>query len=112
MRRWRPWLRTGSTGLRWWCLDTSGSRLYAARMDVSLNPELAARVEQLAAKTGRGPDELVADAMEGYLEELARTRDLLDSRYESLRNGSAQPIEGDEALRLLKERTESKRRRA
>jgi len=81
-------------------------------MEVSLNPELAARLEQWAAKTGRDPDELVADAMAGYFEELARTRELLDSRYESIQNGTAEPIDGDEALRLLKQRTEEQRRRA
>jgi len=81
-------------------------------MEVSLNEDLADRLEQWAAKTGRGPEELIADAMAGYFEELARTRELLDSRYESIQSGKAEPIDGDEALRLLKERTDAQRRRA
>lgn len=80
-------------------------------MDVSLTPDLAARLQQWAARTGRGPNELVADAMEGYFEELTRTHDLLDSRYESLRSGAVELIEGDQALRQLKQRTDAQRRR-
>ncbi len=77
-------------------------------MEVSLSADLAARVEQWAEKTGREPDELVADAMAGYLEELARTRDLLDSRYESIRARKTELVDGEEALRMLKERTEAR----
>jgi predicted DNA-binding protein len=81
-------------------------------MEVSLNPELAARLQQWAAKTGREPDELVAEAMEGYFEELKGTREMLDSRYESIRSGETKLIDGDEALRLLKERNGAQRRSA
>jgi len=79
-------------------------------MDVSLRSNLSARLEEWAAQTGRDPEELIADAMAGYFEELARTRELLDNRFESLRSGKTDLIDGDEALRLLKERTEAKRR--
>ncbi|HTV81292.1 MAG TPA: hypothetical protein VME18_01485 [Acidobacteriaceae bacterium] len=71
---------------------------------------MSARLEEWAAQTGRDPEELIADAMAGYFEELARTRELLDNRFESLRSGKTDLIDGDEALRLLKERTEAKRR--
>ena len=81
-------------------------------MDVTLNEDLAAKLKQWAAETVRGPDELVADAMSGYFQELGRTRELIDSRYEELRDGKVAPIESDEALRLLKQRTEAQRRRA
>lgn len=81
-------------------------------MQVSLSPELAARLQQWSVTTGRGPDELVIDAVSAYLEELARTRDMLDSRYESLQRGEVEPIDGDQALRQLKQRTEAHRRRA
>jgi hypothetical protein len=81
-------------------------------MEVSLSPDMAARLQQWSAKTGREPDELGADAMEGYFEELQRTREMLDSRYETLRNGEAELIDGDEALRLLKQRNHAQRRSA
>jgi predicted transcriptional regulator len=81
-------------------------------MDVSLNPDLAARLEQWAAQTGRDPEELIADAMAGYFAELSRTRELIDGRYESLRSGKADLVDGDEALRMLKQSTDAQRRRA
>ena len=40
-------------------------------MDVHLNPELEKKLNDLAAKTGRAPGELVEDAMVSYLDELA-----------------------------------------
>lgn len=79
-------------------------------MEVNLNPDLAARLEHWAEQTGRGPGELVADAMAGYFEELSRTREMLDNRYAGMRSGEVRPIDGDEALRRLKERNETRRR--
>jgi hypothetical protein len=39
-------------------------------MDVHLNnPEIKAKIDRWVAETGRGPDELVEDAMAGYFEE-------------------------------------------
>ena len=80
-------------------------------MQVKLNPELTARLEQWSEQTGRSPDDLIADAMAGYLEELSRTRQTLDTRYQSIRNGEAQLVNGSDALKKLKERTQAQRRR-
>ena len=42
-------------------------------MDVHLtNPDLQAKLDRWVTETGRGPDELVEDAMAGYFDELAR----------------------------------------
>ncbi|MGC2636521.1 MAG: hypothetical protein WA294_05040 [Acidobacteriaceae bacterium] len=79
-------------------------------MEVNLSPKLAARLEHWAKETGRGPSELVADAMAGYFEELSRTREMLDSRYAGMRSGDVQPIDGDEALRRLKQKNEARHR--
>lgn len=78
-------------------------------MEANLTPDLAARLEHWAEQTGRGPSELVADAMAGYFEELNRTREMLDRRYEDMRSGEVQPIDGDEALRHLKKKNEARR---
>ena len=50
-------------------------------MQVHLKPETESRLQELAAKTGRAPDELVEDAMAGYLQELAQIREVLDGRF-------------------------------
>ena len=57
-------------------------------MEVRLRPETESRIHELAAKTGRAADELVEEAMTGYLHELAQTREMLDRRYDELKSGS------------------------
>jgi len=62
-----------------------------------------------ASGKGRAADELVEDAMTGYLDELAGLRGRLDRRYDDLKSGSVKPIDGDEAVARLREK--SRRRR-
>lgn len=92
-------------------VDHLNGYFYAGPMQVNLNPELTARVEQWTEQTGRSPDDLIADAMAGYLDELSRTRQMLDTRYQSVRDGEAQLMNGNDALKKLKERTQAQRRR-
>ena len=81
-------------------------------MEVNLAPEVEKQLNDLAAQSGRGTDELLQDALAGYLEELTRTRDKLNSRYKDLkkRKGDAS-IDGDEAFARLKAKTEEQRNR-
>jgi predicted transcriptional regulator len=60
-----------------------------AEMVVHLKPETKSRLKELATTTGRAPDELVEDAMAGYVAELANVRGTLDERYDNI--GSAGP---------------------
>ena len=68
-------------------------------MVVHLKPETESRLKELAATSGRAPEELVEDAMAGYLTEIAALRDTLDKRYDEIKSGSVHPVEGEEALR-------------
>ena len=70
-------------------------------MEVHFTPEIQARLDRLAAESGRSKDELVQDAMPGYLDELERTRGMLDSRYDDLKSGRVKPIDGEEAFQRL-----------
>lgn len=76
-------------------------------MVVKLSPELEARVQKLAAATGRAPDDLVEDAMAGYLAELAQTRNTLDSRYDEIKNGRALPVDGDDVFLQLRKKAKT-----
>jgi hypothetical protein len=58
-------------------------------------------------ETGRGPDELVEDAMMGYFEELARTRETLNSRYDDLKSGRVKAISRDELVAHFREKSAS-----
>ena len=74
-------------------------------MDVHLsNPDLQAKLDRWVAETGRGPDELVEDAMAGHFDELARTRQMLDGRYDDLKSGRVKPIDGEDFFEGLRRR--------
>ena len=81
-------------------------------MEVHLTPELAKKLTDLAATTGRAADELVQDALAGYLEELASLRATLDTRYDDLESGRVKPIDGEEAFTRLREKSTHRRSRA
>lgn len=49
-------------------------------MEVHLKPETESRLAELAAKSGRATDDLLEDAMAGYLQEVTQVREMLDSR--------------------------------
>ena len=79
-------------------------------MEVHLRPEIESRLQELATKTGRAPDDLIEDAMAGYLQELSQVREMLDSRYDDLKSGRVKPLDGEEAF--AKRRRKSDQRRA
>ena len=67
--------------------------------------------EQLARESGRPSAELVEDALIGYFDEVAHTREMLDRRFSDLESGRVMPIDGEQARRLLMERTQIQRKR-
>jgi predicted transcriptional regulator len=74
-----------------------------------VTPETAKKLKDLATTSGRAPEDIVEDALAGYLEEVAAVRDTLDSRYDDLRSGRVKPIDGEEAIRKLREKSEHRR---
>jgi predicted transcriptional regulator len=79
-------------------------------MVVHLKPETESRLQELAATTGRAPDELVEDAMAGYLEELAQLRSKLDKRYDEIRSGRVKPVDGEDAFNRIRDKRQHRRR--
>lgn len=79
-------------------------------MVVHLKAETESRLRKLAETTGRAPDELVEDAMAGYLAELAQVRETLDSRYDDVKSGQVQPIDGKQVFDRLHDKSEQRRR--
>jgi predicted DNA-binding protein len=75
-------------------------------MEVHFTPELEAKLNEMATKTGRATDELVKDAMAGYLEELAEVRGMLDRRYDEVKSGKVKPIDGEAFFESLRQREE------
>jgi len=80
-------------------------------MEVHVKPEVQAKLDQMVRESGRPGDELVEEAIIGYFDELAYTREMLDRRYDDLESGRVTPIDGEEAYRRLMEKTEAQRQR-
>ena len=79
-------------------------------MEVHFTPETEKKLKDLAAEGGRGTaDELVQDVVEGYFDELAQTREMLNSRYDDLKSGRSKPIPGDEVEAYFREKSAAAR---
>lgn len=79
-------------------------------MEVHFTPDIEAKLDQLASETGRAKDEFVQDAMAGYFEELTQLRETLDRRYDDIKSGKVQLIDGEEAFARLRAKTEAWRK--
>jgi predicted transcriptional regulator len=79
-------------------------------MVVHLKPETESRLRELSATTGRAPEDLVEDAMAGYLAELAKIRDTLGERYDDIKSGRVKPIDGEEAFNRIRTKSDYRRR--
>jgi predicted DNA-binding protein len=73
-------------------------------MEVHLIPELEAKLNAMAAETGRATDALVQDAVAGSFEELAQVRAMLDRRYDEVKSGIVKPRDGAEFFQSLRQR--------
>jgi predicted transcriptional regulator len=80
-------------------------------MEVHFKPDVQAKLDQMARESGRPSGELVEDAVIGYFDELAHTREMLDLRFDDLESGRVKLIDGEEAYRRLMEKTDAQRQR-
>ncbi len=79
-------------------------------MELHLTPDVEAKLNRLSAETGRAKEELVQDAMAGYLAELSRVRETLDARYDDIKNGRTKPLDGKNVFaRLRRKKTDQSR---
>jgi hypothetical protein len=80
-------------------------------MEVHFTPETEKKLSDLAARNGRATaDELVQSVVEGYFDELAQTREMLDTRYGGLKTGKVKAIPGDEVEAYFREKSAAARR--
>jgi len=78
-------------------------------VQINLTPQTQAKLDKLAQETGRNADDLVEDALVGYLDEVAQLRQILDSRYDDLKSGQLKAIDGDVALAQMREKSRVRR---
>lgn len=79
-------------------------------MEVEFTPDFQRKLTELATESGRGPAELVQDALAGYFDEVARTRQLFNSRYDDLKSGNVRAIPGDDVEAYFREKSAAARR--
>jgi predicted transcriptional regulator len=73
-------------------------------MEVHIKPETQSRLTELASKSGRATDDLVEDALAGYLAEVTEVREMLDGRYDDIKSGRVKPIDGEAFFDSLRQR--------
>ena len=78
-------------------------------MEVQFEPDVQAKLDQMARESGRAAAELVRDVVAGYFDELAGTREMLNSRYDDRQSGSVKLIPGNEVFARLREKSEALR---
>ena len=78
-------------------------------MEIHLSPELQRKLIDVASKTGRQIDDLVQEAVAGFVDELTGVRSTLENRYDEVKSGRVRPVDGDEAFARLREKSQSRR---
>jgi predicted DNA-binding protein len=76
-------------------------------MEVHFSAEIERQLNEIAAKTGRGADELVQDVIAGYVNELG-VQEMLDGRYDDLKSGRVNPVDGEAFFEQLGQREEER----
>ena len=78
-------------------------------MEVQFEPDVQAKLDQMARESARAAAELVRDVVAGYFDELAGTREMLNSRYDDMQSGNVKLIPGNEVFARLREKSEALR---
>jgi hypothetical protein len=73
-------------------------------MELHFKPETESRLNELVSKSGRAANELVEDALAGYLLEVATVGEMLDRRYDEVMSGRVTPVDGEEFFESLRRR--------
>jgi hypothetical protein len=78
-------------------------------MEVHFNPDIESKLHDIDLQSGYTADRLVQNVVEGYCDELAQTREMLNSRYDDLKSGRVQPIPGDEVQAHFRDKSAAAR---
>src|SRR4029077_19267899 len=76
-------------------------------MEVHFPPDLEQKLHDLAVDTRRGADELVQDAVAGFVDESAAMRGMIESRYDDLKSGRVKPSTGNKPSQACARKAET-----
>jgi len=74
-------------------------------MEVRIKPDTESQLNEVAAKSGRPVEELVADVLAAYCTEAAEVRTMLDGRYDDIKTGRLKPMDGEAAFGRLRNKS-------
>jgi predicted DNA-binding protein len=74
-------------------------------MEVVFSAEVQEQLERMARESGRTEQELIEDAVRGYLRDLAEVREMLDSRYDDVVNGTVETLSAEEVEEYFREKS-------
>jgi hypothetical protein len=77
-------------------------------VELPLDAERWKGVEDLASRSGLPTDDLMEDAMAGYLQEVTEVRQMLESRYDDIKSGRVKPVEGEVFFENLRQREDER----
>ena len=78
-------------------------------MEVVFSAEVQEQLERMARESGRTEQELVEDAVRVYFGEMAEVREMLDSRYDEVVNGTVETLSAEEVQEYFRERSAAAR---
>ena len=77
-------------------------------MEVQFEPNVQAKLEQMARESRRAAVELAKDAVAGYRDDLAETRDILNGRYDDIKNCKVKLVSGEMVFARLREKSDAR----
>ena len=78
-------------------------------MEVHFNPDLQPSSISWQSRADAQQTQGSRDVVAGYSDELAQTREMLNSRYDDLKSGKVKPIPGEEVVSRLREKSAARR---
>lgn len=83
---------------------------YLECMEVHFSADVEKKLNDLAVQNGcKSANALVQAVVEGYFDELAETREMLDSRYDDIKSGKVKLIPGEEVFAELRAKSAARR---
>ncbi|MEP7354731.1 MAG: hypothetical protein ABI824_15995 [Acidobacteriota bacterium] len=79
-------------------------------MEVQFDLALQAKIDDLCQRSGCSATDLIQDAVEAYVDDLAMTRRTLDSRYDDIKSGKVKMIPAEEVWTHFREKSEAARK--
>jgi predicted DNA-binding protein len=78
-------------------------------MGIEIKPAQEAKIDNLAAATGRVKADILEEVIESYFYELEGVRELLDGRYDDIKSGRVKPLAGEEVFERLRRKSAERR---